>query len=209
MVQMKPKLKSYNNTLKCVSAKKTAYTGRANARLLAKALHSRRNNLTNLSVLMPMAIAVGMMFVLILNLAILFKTYYKKVSPGEVLILSTLETEPRIIRNGALVFPIIYKGSKVILQAQAVEIDKDIIKKIKEKYDLNIKTISIQVIDTEESILKAHSRIDFSNKDQTRKQLNSILSLAVQEALNTESEYKVFKAKISIALNNIGCELVV
>lgn len=154
--------------------------------------------------------ASTMMFLMIGMLA-LMKAFYRKALPGEVIILSTLETDPRLIKNGALVLPIIYSASSVSLKTQAIDVDKGLIHKINDIYGVSLQTIAVQVKDTKESILKAHERINLStdNTCSSEAQLKSVLTHSIQEALLTITDYLEFKKHIASSLDNIGYELVV
>ena len=124
--------------------------------------------MADLSVLTPMIVAASMVFVMILGCASLLKAFYRKVEPGEVLILNTLASEPVVIRNGMLVYPVIHSASKISLHALPIEIRSDLLQKIRDLYDVNLESLTVQVIDSDESILKAYKRIDFSEIDEKK-----------------------------------------
>ena len=128
-----------------------------------------------------MIIMVGVMFTVLLGFAALFKSFYKKVPPGEVMIVSTIATDPLLVRNGALVYPIIYSATNVNLNVVPVEIESDLRDMIQDLYELNISSLSVHVVDTEDSILKAYKRTSLADEKQRNSQLASIINVAVRE----------------------------
>lgn len=165
--------------------------------------------MADLSVVIPMMVAVGMVFVMIIGCAVLLKSFYKKVEPGEVLILNTLATEPVVVRNGTLIYPVIHSASKISLQALPIELRSELTKKINDLYDINVESITVQVIDSDESILKAHNRTSTNDIDEQKRQLSSIVNEATAEATKSMSEFRDFKDKLSMCLLKIGYEIVV
>jgi uncharacterized membrane protein YqiK len=162
--------------------------------------------MSDLSALIPIAVMMGILLSMTVGIAVIFKTFYKKVAPGEVIILNTLEAKPRIIKTGTLVFPIIYRASSISLNTQAIKIESEILHKINELYNLKLQEIAVQVQDTDNSILLAHSRI---NDSESSYPLISIVNQAVQEALLTQTDYQEFKNQVGFNLSKVGYELVV
>ena len=160
--------------------------------------------MADLSVLMPMITMVGMMFVMLLGLAALFKSFYKKVPPGEVMIVSTMATNPLLVRNGALVYPIIYSASNVSLNIVPVEIQSDLKDMIQELYELSISSLSVQVVDSEESILKAHKRISLNGEKERHSQLSSVVNVAVRERIKASKNFQELKNNVDDSLSKIG-----
>ena len=147
---------------------------------------------------------VGMMFVMLLGLAALFKSFYKKVPPGEVMIVSTMATNPLLVRNGALVYPIIYSASNVSLNIVPVEIQSDLKDMIQELYELSISSLSVQVVDSEESILKAHKRISLNGEKERHSQLSSVVNVAVRERIKASKNFQELKNNVDDSLSKIG-----
>ena len=65
--------------------------------------------MADLSVLMPIITGVGIFFVVIMGIAVLFKAFYIKVDQGTALIVNDMSSKPKVHFTGALVYPIIYK----------------------------------------------------------------------------------------------------
>ena len=65
--------------------------------------------MADLSVLFPLLTGVGIVFVILLGLAGLFKAFYIKVDQGTALIVNDMTSNPKVHFTGVLVYPIIYK----------------------------------------------------------------------------------------------------
>ena len=144
------------------------------------------------------------MFINIIGFLFLFKKFYKKVKPGEVIVVNTLEAKPKIVRSGTFVMPFIHNATNVYLNTRVIQIGKNSLDKINELYSLDIKTFSVQIINTDDEIIKAYERI---NEDMEA--LSSILEHAIQEGLLSIKNYSEFKKHLSKSLNNVGYEFVV
>ena len=150
--------------------------------------------MSDLSTLVPIAVMAGTLFMMTAGIAVLFKAFYRKAIPGEVMILNTMEAKPRIIKTGTLVFPIIYSASSISLNTQPIKIENDILDNINDLYGLKLQSIAVQVNDNDESILLAYQRINNSgNAQEKSSQLTSIVNQAIQEALLTKTELRAFK----------------
>ncbi len=124
------------------------------------------------------------------------------------MIVSTMATEPLFVRNGALVYPIIYSSANVSLNVVPVEIDTDLKDMFLNFFDLNISTLSVQVIDTEETILKAHKRISLIGAKERNNQLFSVINVAVREKMKNSKNIQELKNSVNETLSKIGYELV-
>lgn len=156
--------------------------------------------------LLPIITLFGMMLLLVLGLIVLVKKHYKKVNPGEVIILNSLEANPKVIRSGAFVLPVVHSASSVSLKAYVINVGQQYCEKIYEQYGLNFERIVVQVKDEDVSILKAYQRI--SPDGDLLEQLNAILEQAIQEALQSPDGYEQFKKHLSTTLDRVGFELV-
>ncbi|OUS24534.1 hypothetical protein A9Q99_24370 [Gammaproteobacteria bacterium 45_16_T64] len=149
------------------------------------------------------------MFFVILGFAAMLKAFYTKVNPGEVLILNTLAAEPMIVRTGTLIYPVIYSTSTMSLHASPINLESDLIQEIKERYEIRLSSVTVQINDSDESILKAYKRINASDIEEQHRQLSSIVNEAVVNAIKTKSIYEDFKNELSNSLEKVGYELVV
>lgn len=164
----------------------------------------------DISQFLPLIIMTFAMLLVIIGMLICLKVFYKKARPGEVIILNTLEAKPKIIRNGALVMPIIHSASTIDLKSQIIDIKTSIIDKVNKTFSLDLSNFSVQVKDSEQDILKAYQRINIAAEDSNHmSQLKSILEQSIQEGLLSINDYEEFKSHLSRSLGNIGYELVV
>ncbi len=80
--------------------------------------------MADLSVLMPILTTVGIVFVILLGLAALFKAFYYKVDQGTALIVNDMSSTPKVHFTGALVYPIIYKKELMKISLITLEVDR-------------------------------------------------------------------------------------
>lgn len=165
--------------------------------------------MADISTLMPVVVAAGTMFFVMLGLAALFKSFYKKVPAGEVMIVNTMASEPLIVRSGALVYPIIYSSANISLNAVPVEIESDLSELIKEKYKLNLSSLSVQVIDSKDTIIRALDRVSVSDEITKSNQLQSIVNASARESIYAAENISEFKSSVNKALIKVGYELIV
>ena len=65
--------------------------------------------MADLSVLMPIFIAVGAVFIFVMGFAALVKKFYIKVDQGTALIINTLRSKTKVTFTGGMVLPIIHR----------------------------------------------------------------------------------------------------
>ncbi|MEE9337063.1 MAG: hypothetical protein V3U87_03215, partial [Methylococcaceae bacterium] len=80
--------------------------------------------MADLSVLMPIITGIGIFFVIIMGIAILFKAFYIKVDQGTALIVNDMSSKPKVHFTGALVYPIIYKKEFMKISLITLEVDR-------------------------------------------------------------------------------------
>ena len=150
------------------------------------------------------------MSIIIAGMFVCLKMFYKKAKPGEVIILNNLEAQPKVIRNGVLVLPMIHSSSTIDLTVQVIDIKPSIMEKVNEAFSLDLSSFSVQVNNTEQGIVQAYQRISNSDNSLNHKnQLRSILEQSIQESLLSTNNYEKFKKDVSSNLNDVGYELVV
>ena len=165
--------------------------------------------MADLNALIPVITMAGMMSMILLGVAALFKSFYKKVPPGEVMIVNSMTLTPLLVRTGALVYPIIHSASNVNLNVVPIEIESDLQDIFHEQFSLKISSLSVQVVDSEESILKAQKRISLVDANERNNQLSSVLNIAVREQMNTSKSIQELKNTVNETLSQIGYELVI
>ena len=80
--------------------------------------------MADLSVLMPIAVGVGVTLLILLGIAGLFKAFYVKVEQGTALIVNDMSAKPKVHFTGALVYPIIYKKELMKISLITLEVDR-------------------------------------------------------------------------------------
>ncbi|MBL8915476.1 MAG: hypothetical protein JNM17_32530, partial [Archangium sp.] len=69
-----------------------------------------------------MAVAIGLL--LILGFAMLLARFYRQVQQGQVLIVNTMKSEPKVSFTGAVVIPIIHRAEVMDISLKTIEIDR-------------------------------------------------------------------------------------
>jgi uncharacterized membrane protein YqiK len=68
------------------------------------------------------AVGIGLLF--IVGFAVLLARFYKQVAQGQVLIVNTMKTEPKVSFTGAVVIPIIHRAEVMDISLKTIEIDR-------------------------------------------------------------------------------------
>ncbi len=68
------------------------------------------------------AIGIGILF--LVGFAMLLARFYKQVAQGQVLIVNTMKTEPKVSFTGAVVIPIIHRAEVMDISLKTIEIDR-------------------------------------------------------------------------------------
>lgn len=68
--------------------------------------------------------AVGLLLVLLIGSAMLLARFYRQVAQGQVLIVNTMKTEPKVSFTGAVVIPIIHRAEVMDISLKTIEIDR-------------------------------------------------------------------------------------
>ena len=77
-----------------------------------------------MDLLIFIASSVGLGLFLVLGLALLFKSFYRKVNQGEALIISKFAGEPNVTFNGGLVLPIVYRAEVMDIALKTIELTR-------------------------------------------------------------------------------------
>jgi len=143
--------------------------------------------MADLSVLMPAATTVGMIILLLLGLAGLFKAFYYKVEQGTALIVNDMSSRPKVHFTGALVYPIIYKKELMKISLISLEIDRrgsdGLICKDNMRADISV-AFYLRVNETAEDVLKVAKSVGASRaSDQAA--VDQLFSAKFSEGLKT------------------------
>jgi len=148
--------------------------------------------MADLSILMPLAIGAGGLFVLIMGFAALFKAFYIKVDQGTALIVNDMSSTPKVHFTGALVYPIIYKKELMRISLITLEVDRrgkdGLICKDNMRADITV-AFYLRVNETSEDVLKVAK------------------SIGASRASDRESVEQLFAAKFSEALKTVGKQI--
>ena len=143
--------------------------------------------MADLSVLMPIAIWVGVILLVLLGLAGLFKAFYFKVEQGTALIVNDMSSRPKVHFTGALVYPIIYKKELMKISLISLEIDRrgsdGLICKDNMRADISV-AFYLRVNETAEDVLKVAKSVGASRaSDHTA--VDQLFSAKFSEGLKT------------------------
>ncbi|NOQ14132.1 MAG: hypothetical protein GQ583_06595 [Methyloprofundus sp.] len=145
--------------------------------------------MADLSVLMPIITGIGIFFIIIMGIAILFKAFYIKVEQGTALIVNDMSSKPKVHFTGALVYPIIYKKEFMRISLITLEVDRrgndGLICEDNMRADITV-AFYLRVNETTEDVLRVAK------------------SIGADRASDREAVYQLFSAKFSEALKTVG-----
>ena len=145
--------------------------------------------MADLSVLMPIITGIGIFFVIIMGIAILFKAFYIKVDQGTALIVNDMSSKPKVHFTGALVYPIIYKKEFMKISLITLEVDRrsndGLICADNMRADITV-AFYLRVNETTEDVLRVAK------------------SIGVDRASDRDAVDQLFSAKFSEALKTVG-----
>ena len=145
--------------------------------------------MADLSVLMPIITGIGIFFVIIMGIAILFKAFYIKVEQGTALIVNDMSSKPKVHFTGALVYPIIYKKEFMRISLITLEVDRrgndGLICADNMRADITV-AFYLRVNETTDDVLRVAK------------------SIGADRASDREAVYQLFSAKFSEALKTVG-----
>lgn len=72
----------------------------------------------------PFVIGVGVVLVVIVGMAILFKAFYKKVDQGTALIVNDMSAQPKVHFTGAMIIPVLYRAEWMRISLITLQIDR-------------------------------------------------------------------------------------
>ncbi|MEL7311903.1 MAG: hypothetical protein AAFN07_10355 [Pseudomonadota bacterium] len=143
--------------------------------------------MADLSVLMPIAVGVGVTLLILLGLAGLFKAFYVKVEQGTALIVNDMSAKPKVHFTGALVYPIIYKKELMKISLITLEVDRrgkdGLICQDNMRADITV-AFYLRVNETAEDVLKVAKSIGASRASD-RGAVDQLFSAKFSEALKT------------------------
>ncbi|WP_024889703.1 hypothetical protein [Luteimonas huabeiensis] len=72
----------------------------------------------------PFLIGIGVLLVLFIGIAGLFKAFYKKVDQGTALIVNDMSAQPKVHFTGALIIPVLYRAELMKISLITLQIDR-------------------------------------------------------------------------------------
>ncbi len=148
--------------------------------------------MADLSVLMPIIMGVGLLFVVIMGVASLFKSFYIKVDQGTALIVNDMSHSPKVHFTGALVYPIINKKELMKVSLITLEVDRrakdGLICADNMRADITV-AFYLRVNETTEDVLKVAK------------------SIGADRASDKDAVNQLFNAKFSEALKTVGKQI--
>ncbi|MFD2230089.1 flotillin family protein [Alkalimarinus sediminis] len=148
--------------------------------------------MADLSVLMPIAVGIGIFFAILMGLAALFKAFYIKVAQGTALIVNDMTSKPKVHFTGALVYPIIYKKELMKISLITLEVDRrgkdGLICLDNMRADITV-AFYLRVNETADDVLRVAK------------------SIGADRASDKEAVYDLFAAKFSEALKTVGKQI--
>ena len=145
--------------------------------------------------LLPVLVAVGAAFVLILGTLALVARFYRQVEQGKALIVNTMRNEPVVTFTGAVVYPIINRAEVMDLSVKTIEIDRrgkeGLICNDNIRADINV-TFFVRVNKTEEDVLKVAQAIGCVRASD-HATLKELFSAKFAEALKTVGKHFNFE----------------
>ena len=148
--------------------------------------------MADLSVLMPIVTGIGIVFIILMGLAALFKAFYYKVDQGTALIVNDMSATPKVHFTGALVYPIIYKKELMKISLITLEVDRrakdGLICADNMRADITV-AFYLRVNETAEDVLKVAK------------------SIGASRASDKDAVNELFNAKFSEALKTVGKQI--
>jgi uncharacterized membrane protein YqiK len=136
-----------------------------------------------------MALAIGLIVIVVFGLLVMFAKFYHKVEQGHVMIINTLRATPEVTFTGGMVYPIIHKKELMEISLKTIEISRmgkdGLICMDNIRADIKV-TFFLHVNKTTEDVLKVAQTV-------------GCVRASHQETLET-----LFEAKFSEALKTVG-----
>ncbi|HFD13378.1 MAG TPA: hypothetical protein ENJ32_13060 [Crenotrichaceae bacterium] len=143
--------------------------------------------MADLSIFMPILGGIAGVFVVLMGITIIFKTFYIKVEQGTALIVNDMSSKPKVHFTGALVYPIIYKKEFMRISLITLEVDRrgkdGLICADNMRADISV-AFYLRVNETTEDVLKVAKSIG-ADRASDRDAVDQLFSAKFSEALKT------------------------
>ncbi|SEK88702.1 Uncharacterized membrane protein YqiK, contains Band7/PHB/SPFH domain [Pseudoxanthomonas sp. GM95] len=139
--------------------------------------------------LAPFVIGVGILLVLMLGVAGLFKAFYRKVDQGVALIVNDMSATPKVHFTGALIIPVLYRAEQMQISLITLQVDRrgkeGLICKDNMRADIAV-AFYLRVNETQADVLRVAKAI------------------GADRASDKDAVDELFNAKFSEALKTVG-----
>ena len=143
--------------------------------------------MADLSLIMPIVFGVGIVFVILMGIAAVFKSFYVKVEQGTALIVNDMSTKPKVHFTGSLVYPIINKKELMRISLITLEVDRrgkdGLICADNMRADITV-AFYLRVNETQDDVLKVAKSIG-ANRASDKDAVNQLFNAKFSEALKT------------------------
>lgn len=150
--------------------------------------------MADLSVLMPVALGVGITVIILLGMASIFKSFYVKVEQGTALIVNDMSSKPKVHFTGALVYPIIYKKEFMRISLITLEVDRrgkeGLICADNMRADITV-AFYLRVNETTQDVLKVAKSLG-AGRASDKASVNQLFNAKFSEALKTAGKKMQF-----------------
>lgn len=137
----------------------------------------------------PFLIGIGILLVVLVGIAGLFKAFYKKVDQGTALIVNDLSSTPKVRFTGGLIIPVLYRAELMKISLITLQIDRrgkeGLICRDNMRADIAV-AFYLRVNETQEDVLRVAK------------------SLGADRASDKHAVDELFNAKFSEALKTVG-----
>lgn len=139
------------------------------------------------SEIIPILVIIGIVFIILVGAAAIFKSFYVKVEQGTALIVNDMSSQPKVHFTGALVYPIIYKKELMKISLITLEVDRrgkdGLICADNMRADITV-AFYLRVNETAEDVLKVAKSIG-AGRASDKDAVNQLFNAKFSEALKT------------------------
>jgi len=143
--------------------------------------------IADISTVMPVLIGIGVVILVLIGVAALFKAFYVKVEQGTALIINDMSSTPKVKFTGGIVYPIIHKKELMKISLITLEVDRrgkeGLICADNMRADITV-AFYLRVNETPEDVLKVAKSVGVTRASD-RAAVNELFNAKFSEALKT------------------------
>ncbi|PSJ21330.1 hypothetical protein CVH10_12870 [Halomonas sp. ND22Bw] len=141
----------------------------------------------NMSWIMPVAIAIGVLLLALVGVLCLIKAFYRKIDQGQALIVNDLSSVPKVYFTGAMVLPVIHRAETMKVSVITLEMNRTgnegLICKDNLRADITV-AFYLRVNETAEDVLRVAKSVGVTRASD-RVAVNELFNAKFSEALKT------------------------